>query len=204
MSSTRPEIEGRDNFFYRDYYEKIIIAFIAIMGIAILISGVVLFQVFHKPLPRFTAVSTDGQRLALNAYDEPNLLSTTILTWASKAAVAAYTFDFVNYNNQMQLARPYFTPSGWDAYQSAVESVIQRITQNQLFVNGVVSGAPVISNQGDLPGSGYSWRVQIPFLVTYQSAESTKSRTYMVTLMIVRVPTTVNPDAIGIDKFSML
>jgi len=203
MSLSRLDFKNKDNDFHRDHYDKVMITLIMVMIAAILASSVVLYQMFHKPLPRFAAVAQNGSHLNLNAYYEPNLLPTTIIAWASKAAVAAYTFDFVNYAKQTNAAKPYFTPGGWIAYQSAISQIITRITQNQLFVNGVVSGTPVIANQGDLPGSGYSWRVQIPFLVTYQSAEATKTQNFMVVLLIVRVPTTVNPDAIGIEKITM-
>jgi intracellular multiplication protein IcmL len=203
MSSPRVEAAPKNNLFYRDHYLKLMIGFISLVGFLVLVSSVVMYQVFHKPMPRFTAISADGQRRSLNAYLEPNLLSTTITTWASKAAVAAYTFDFVNYAKQLEFARPYFTEAGWGAYQAALAPLLQRVSQNQLFVNGVVVGDPVISNQGDLPGYGYSWRVQIPFLVTYQSAGSSKSQNFLIDMLIVKVPTTINPDSIGIDKFTM-
>lgn len=203
MGMNRFNFTNQENEFYRNHYDKFIYTAVAMMALIIIVASFLLYQVYNKPLPRFTAVAQNGKRLPLNAYPEPNLLSSTILTWARKAAVASYTFDFVNYNKQIQLARPYFTAAGWDAYQAAVQPIISRVTQNQLFVNSVVTAPPVIINQGDLPGTGYSWRVQIPFLVTFQSAETTRSQNYLVTLMIIKVPTTVNPDAIGIDKFTM-
>jgi intracellular multiplication protein IcmL len=64
-----------------------------------------------------------------------------------------------------------------------------------------VVGTPVISNQGPLPGTDYAWRVQIPFLVTYQSANVTTRRNYMVIVSIIRVSTIENPQGIGIDQF---
>jgi intracellular multiplication protein IcmL len=141
--------------------------------------------------------------MSLTAYHEPDLSPTTLIQWASKAAVAAYTFDFVNYNKQASLARPYFTEAGWNDYVRSISGLIQTIKQNQLLVNGVVSGTPVISNQGNLTGRGYVWRIQMPFLVTYQSSDGTSKKPFNVTLSIVRVPTWENPGAIGIDQFVM-
>ncbi|MDR3492493.1 MAG: DotI/IcmL/TraM family protein [Gammaproteobacteria bacterium] len=204
MTSPRVDPTENKNIFYRDYFEKVIIILMISIAIGLLVACFVLYQVFHRPLPRFNAVAPDEQRMGLLSYNEPNLLPNTILTWASKAAVAAYTFDFVNYDKEMLVAKPYFTEAGWEAYQAAVANVITRITKGQLFVNGVVAGPPVIANQGDLPGSGYSWRVQIPFLVTYQSAEESKTSNFLVVLRIVKVPTEINPDGIGIEKFEML
>src|SRR5262249_51683417 len=144
-----------------------------------------------------------GKRMTLTYFDEPNLLPDTILAWASKAATVSYTFDFVNASKQVAAARPFYTPDGWQDYLNSVNSVINTIVQNQLFVNGVVSGTPVISNQGPLPGKGYVWRIQIPFLVTYQSANLVTKRDFLVVISVVRVPTNVNPQGIGIDQFVM-
>lgn len=203
-NSRQASVTLRSNNFYRNSYNSVMAALALAVIILIVMAFVVLYQMLHKPLPRFAAASANGLTMQLSPHTDPNLLSTTLTTWASKAAVAAYTFDFVNYNKQIALARPYFTDSGWAAYLASIDPLIQTISQNQLFVNGVVSGAPVISNQGDLPGQGYTWRIQIPFLVTYQSANELSRRSFTVIVTIVRVPSNINPAGIGIDQFVMV
>lgn len=187
-----------------DHSQQFIYILIVVMIIVLFMVSLVLFQVLRRPLPSFRAVAANKQVMMLSPYDEPNLRPSTVLLWASKAAVAAYTFDFVNYNKETETAHPYFTNAGWSAYQSAISKVIQRVVTGQLFAYGVVAGTPVISNQGVLPGHGYTWRVQIPFLVTFQSAEESKTDHYIVVMTIVKVPTNVNPDGIGIDQFQMV
>jgi intracellular multiplication protein IcmL len=193
-----------DNDFYRRHYHHVIMGLMVLIVIMIVIVGVILYQMFHRPLPVFDAVQAKGERMRLMAYETPNLLSDTILRWASKAATAAYTFDFVSYNKQVAAVRPYFTSAGWSDYLRSVQSLIDTIVKNQLFISGVVSGPPVISNQGVLPDKGYSWRVQIPFLVHYQSANNESKRHYYVVMTIVRVPTSQSPQGIGIDQFVMV
>jgi len=194
----------RDNGFYRDHYHHILMGVIACMVLLMLMVGLFFYQVMNRPLPQFNAIQPDGKSMLLIPFDEPNLLPDTILRWASKAATLAYTFDFVGYNDEIRAARPYFTELGWQDYLNSVSNLIKTIIQNKLFINGVVSGTPVISNQGDLPGKGYVWRVQIPFLVTYQSENTISKRNYYVVISIVRVPTSENKQAIGIDQFLMV
>lgn len=194
----------KDNDFYCNHYHHVIMGVMLSIVILIGMVSLVFYQMLHRPLPIFFAMQANGEKMQLRPYDQPNLLPDTILRWASKAATVAYTFDFVNYNKEIQVARPYFTEDGWQDYLSSVNNLIQRVVQGQLFVNGVVAGTPVIGNQGPLPGKGYVWRIQIPFLVTYQSANTTTKRNYLVTLSIVRVPTQVNPQGIGIDQFVMV
>lgn len=191
------------NDFYRNSYNSIISILILEIVILLILVSIVLYQIFHRPLPLFSAATPKGQRMQLVASDQPNLLPSTLIRWASKAAVAAYTFDFARYNQQVALARPYFTDSGWRDYQSSISGVIGTIVQNQLFASSVVSGPPVISNQGDLPGHGYTWRIQIPFLVTYNVSEELIVRSYTVVVTVVKIPTTENPTGVGIDQFVM-
>lgn len=194
----------QDNDFYRMHYHHVIYALMGLIVFMAIMVCVVLYQMYDRPLPQFNAVQSDGRRMLLLPYQEPNQLPDTILRWASKAATTAYTFDFVRYNKQVAAARSFFTEAGWQGYLNSISGLIARITQNQLFVNGVVSGTPVITNQGPLPGVGSTWRVQIPFLVTWQSSNQTRKENYTVILSIINVPTNVNPAGIGIDQFIMV
>jgi intracellular multiplication protein IcmL len=197
------DINNDGNDFYRNHSQKVLVGFIVCLMIMLIMVIVLLYQLKHRPIPPFVAVSPDGQKMQLHSYDDPNLLSSTLIKWASKAAVAAYTYDFYNYPGQLQMAQPYFTEAGWTSYRQSIQALLDTITTNKLFVNGVVSSPPVISNQGSLGGYDRVWRIQIPFLVTFQSSESTTNASYMVNLMIVKVPTTENPAAIAIDQFVM-
>lgn len=189
--------------FYRDKYHYFFYAMMIIEAILLVSVAFVLYQIGSRPIPEFHARQEDGKAMKLISFQEPNFLPDTIIRFASKAAVAAYTLDFVNYEKQLSEVKPFFTPGGWVDFNASMNDVIKTIVQNQLFVAGVVYGAPVISNQGPLPGKGYVWRIQIPFLVTYRSAGSASKNKYLVTVTIVHVPTRDNPQGIGIDQFVM-
>lgn len=193
----------KDSDFYREHYHHVLLILMGIIVVTILAVCVVLYQVITLPKPQFNAIQKDGGRMLLVPYDEPNLLPDTILRWGSKAATIAYTFDFLDYANQIAAARPYFTNDGWQDYLRSVNTLITTITEKKLIVYGVVSGPPVISNEGALMGREYVWRIQIPFLVTYLSGSDKKTKNFYVILTIVRVPTEVNPQGIGIDQFVM-
>jgi intracellular multiplication protein IcmL len=192
----------QSNEFYKTYQPRFIFVLMGAMLVTMLWAGIVVFQVYHRPLPVFYALQPNGQRMQLQPQDTPNLTPETILRFASKAAVAAYTFDFVNYRNEIGIARPYFTQGGWDSYVASISQVAKGVTASKLFVSGVVNGPPVIANQGIVNGV-YAWRIQLPFLVTYQSAQSAQQKKFTVLITLVRVPTTEDPLGIGIDQFVM-
>ena len=194
----------KDNAGYKQRYPQLFYVAMILLGLLMLLLAIVSYQITSRPLPSYYASLPDGETKYIRPYTEPNLLPDTILRWASKAATSAYTFDFVNYNQQINAVRPFFNEAGWKDYLASVRPLIETIIQRQLFVYGVVSGTPVISNQGPLPGKGYVWQIQIPFLVTYQAAETASKRRFYIRMNLVRVPTTDNPQGIGIDQFVMV
>lgn len=203
LDDVQEEYVAKNNDFYKYHYHQIIIALMLFMALMMIALGLVFYQIINRPLPQFNAIQPDGKSMLLIPSEEPNLSADTILRWASKAASVAYTFDFVRSDAQLASARPYFTEDGWAEYYASVKNVIDRVKQNKIFIYGVVSGTPVISNQGELAGKGYVWRVQIPFLVTTKSEGEDLNKSFYVILSIVRVPTSVNEQAIGIDQFVM-
>ena len=77
--------------FYRDHYHHVIMSLIVTIFLLIVTVGVVLYQTVHRPQPAYDAIQANGQKIQLRAYEEPNLLSDTVLQWASKAATVEKT-----------------------------------------------------------------------------------------------------------------
>lgn len=203
MSTTRINNTG-NNESYRSHFHKVLVAMVVLIFVVIALVLLVLYQVHHRPIPLFYAIAQNGQRMPLVYNQSPNLSSPAILRWATKAATTAYTFDFTQTDAQLrETISPYFTAKGWLSYWTALQPTLQRVRQNKLFAYCVVYGAPVISNQAELPGVGVIKRVQLPFLVTYESSEKKETNRTLVTLTLVRVPTTQNPTGMAIDQFVM-
>jgi intracellular multiplication protein IcmL len=191
----------QDNSAYIRFYPWFFYGLMISIVLLLVTASIVFVQVFNRPLPAYYAVQPNGQKMLLEPNMTPSLIAPTIIRFASKAATIAYTFDFVHYEEQITAARSYFTDRGWQEFNGSINRLLSTIVERQLSVTGVVSGTPVITNEGPLPGVDYAWRIQIPFLVTYQSADTTAKRNNVVTVTIVRVPTSVNPQGIGIDQF---
>lgn len=201
MDATVKQYEPTDTMFYRKNYQFFFYGLIGTVLVLLLAVGFVLYQLANRPIPEFYARMANGDSMRLQSFDSPNLLPETITRFASKAAVTAYTFNFVNFEEQIAQARPYFTEAGWADFRSSISGLANTIVERQLFISGVVVGQPVISNEGNLPGIGYTWRIQVPFLVTFKSSNDSTQRRYMVIVTMVKVPTSQNPQGIGIDQF---
>jgi len=153
--------------------------------------------------PKFFSTSFNGSAQELTPIYEPNTSDISIIKWASLATVAAYSFDFVNYDNQLSDASQYFTPNAWDAFYNALDSSnnLNQVISKKLIVNAVVMQPPVILAKGTLNGL-FSWRIQIPLLVTYQSAQGFVSNSLIIDLLVTRFSTLKSIKGIGIAQFT--
>ncbi len=190
------------NDFYRDNYRKVVGMLLFSVLIMTILAGGLIYLVANPPQPRYFATTIDGRISPLVPLDQPNIAPSALLQWANTAAISAYTYNFVNYRQALQEAQNYFTPDGWSAFMEALNSSnnLTAVIAKKLVVSAVATGAPIILQQGILSGI-YAWRVQMPMLVTYQSASQFSRQSIIVTMLITRVSTLNSPQGIGIAQF---
>jgi len=190
------------NIFYRDSYQRILIALIITLLASVFLIFIVFFQLTHKPIPQYFAISSDGKLVKLQPLSQPAISSPILLQWAVDAATAAYSYDFVNYRSSLQHVQNRFTPNGWSNFESALKStrILETVVSKKLIVSAVATGAPVIEEQGMLDGA-YAWKVNLPLLVTYQSSNELTQQPLIVTMIISRVSPVSYPDGIAIVSF---
>ena len=164
--------------------------------------GVIFYQASNQPQAKYFATSSDGRITPLSPLSQPVVSTSALLQWANQAAVAAYTYNFVTYRKQLQEASEYFTPEGWRNYEKALQGSrnLETVLARKLVVTAVATGAPVVLDQGRIRGR-YAWKVQMPVLVSYQSATTTYQQPLTLTLVVVRVSTLNVPKGIAIAQF---
>lgn len=196
------EVVRLRNQFYRDSYRKVVGGLVLCIFVILILVGGLVYIVSNPPMPKYFATSVDGRIMPLVPLNRPNLSSAALLSWANTAAIAVYTYNFVNYRQALQAASDYFTPDGWKSFMNALQSSnnLNAVIDKKLIVSAVATGAPVILEQGLLFGT-YTWRVQMPMLVTYQSASEFSQQAVTVTMLITRVSTLATPLGIGIAQF---
>lgn len=190
------------NQFYKDGQRRIVLALLISVGANILLGSVMGYLITHPPEPRYFATSINGRITPLYPLTEPNQSDSAVLQWANQAAIAAFTYNFVNYRDELQASSGFFTAEGWDQFLTALQQSnnLDAVKAKKLIVSAVATRAPIILQKGILNGK-YSWRVQMPILVTYQSASEFTQQNNVVTLLITRVSTLNSPRGIGISQF---
>jgi intracellular multiplication protein IcmL len=190
--------------FYRDSYQKLLTALLISATVIVFLVGVLVYLFLNPPEAKYFAVDTDKRIIPLVPLDAPNLSQAALLQWANTAAISAYTYNFVNYQAALTAAADYFTPEGWAAFRAALSDSgnLEDVIAKKLIVSAVATGAPVILDQGKLDNV-YTWRVQIPLLVTYQSASQFSQQTLTISMLITRVSSLDSAKGVGIAQFSV-
>lgn len=190
------------NQFYKDSQRKVMLALLVAMLANLLLGGLLIYIILHPPAPKYFATSINGRITPLFPLNEPNQSDSAVLQWANQAAIAAFTYNFVNYRDELQASSGFFTAEGWDQFLNALQQSnnLDAVKAKKLIVSAVATRAPIILQKGILNGS-YSWRVQMPILVTYQSASEFTQQNNVVTMLITRVSTLNSPRGIGIAQF---
>ena len=188
--------------FYRDRFRWMLYALVA-QSVALIIAGYSVYYLLNdRPEPRYFATRSDGGLIRLTPLHEPMLTQSAILTWAGKAATDAFTFDFVNFRQQLQNAAQAFTPDGWRSFLKALEDSrnLEAVRQKKLIVNAALQGAPVMLTEGVVNGV-YSWRIEMPIVVAYRSANEVQRQNLLGNMTVSRVPTLEFPEGVGITQF---
>jgi len=190
------------NSFYRDGQRKVMIILLLSILCNFVLAGILTYIFTHPPEPKYFATSISGRITPLVALNEPNQSDSAVLQWANQAAIAAFSYNFVNYRTELQASSGFFTAEGWDQFLKALEDSnnLLAVKAKKLIVSAVATKAPVILQKGLLNGR-YAWRVQMPLLVTYQSASEFSQQNNVVTVLISRVSTLNSPRGIGISQF---
>lgn len=190
------------NNFYRDNYRRVVLALLVMIIINLGLVGALFYQISHLPSPKYFATGSDGRITPLYPLDQPVVNPSELLQWASQAATAVNTYNFIDYRAAFQKAQSYFTADGWRNFENALRSSrnLEAVLEKKLVVSAVATGAPVIVDQGVI-NNRYAWKVQVPLLVSYQSASDNTQQSVVVTMVISRVPTLNTPRGIAIASF---
>lgn len=190
------------NNFYRDGQRKVVVILLLSIISNIILGFMLFYIITHPPAPKYFATSINGRITPLFALNDPNQSDSAVLQWANQAAIAAFTYNFVNYRSELQASSGFFTADGWDQFLNALQSSnnLDAVKTKKLVVSAVATRAPVILQKGVLNGR-FAWRVQMPLLITYQSASEFTQQNNVVTMLITRVSTLNSPRGIGIAQF---
>lgn len=207
MASSEQVVRLKSDF-YRDGYRKVVAALsLIIIAIILLVAGSIYLYISIPP-PVYFITDKEWRLVPPVPIEQPYLSTSDLLQWVGNVMMGAFCYDFVNYQNQIQANRKYFTDKGWLAFQGMLNNYASSdlVTIKKTFINGAPGGAPFIINEG-LLDKRYAWWVQIPMQINYTYASTnttTSKRDITFQLLVVRIPTWNNFDGVVIDNIKLL
>lgn len=204
---TSPHIEAAAgtelarNALSRERYEFVmkVTSGIVILCIVLVVSLVYLAT---RPIQqRFFTTNSEGAIREIIALNKPIASEEEVLNWATQAVTKAYSMSFANYGQQLNDLKPNFIDAGWRGYEQALQRAgfIDGLLKNQYVTSAVPKKAPVVVARG-LVNNVMGWRLQIPLIVTFTSANTSSSQEINVEVTVVRRDETENPQGLGIAQ----
>ena len=176
-----------------------VIMMTAVTGMAVAAS---IAAIATRPEPRYFAAKADGGILPLVPVSSPFLTDGQVTNFAVEAVTRALTMDFANWRSDLSGASAYFErPDGWNNFLDAINDsgMLSYIREHRLVSTVVATGAVIVSAGLD-DRKRYSWVVQIPLNVTYESASEISRDSLVAEMSISRLPTWEVPEAVGITR----
>jgi len=201
MAGEELEVVRLRNDFYRDGFYRVFIALLMIILAIVSLATASIYLYLHKPPPVIFYTDSDLRAFPPVPVTEPYMKQVDLIQWASDVIPAAFTFDFVNYDQELKNLEQYFTPNGWEALKTQLNIYANQdvIQTSKLFVNAHAAGAPIIPNQGVIDGR-YGWWVQMPIDIKFLNTSKHYDSRIVVQILIIRVPTLDNLTGISIDN----
>jgi intracellular multiplication protein IcmL len=174
----------------------------SLLVLQLILIGVCYFQFAIRSPGQFFGRTPKGEVIKLVALDRPNVSVKALLNWATLAATATFAFDFVNYQKQLNALKEYFTNDGYTNFIASLESMqtLTTIRDKKLIVSSVAIGPAIVLLEEEL-GKQHTWRIQVPILVRYQSANVNETREQLIEMLVAQVSTRDAPKGIGIAQY---
>ena len=190
------------NKFYEDGVHRLVIGIFISLIFSVMGILAILYTYTHPPAPVYFPTSANGRISPLVPLDQPNSSDSSIVQWSNLVAMAAFSYNFVNYRSELEAASDFFTANGWTSFLKSLKDSnnLIAVVNKKLVVSGQATRTPEILQKGVINGR-YAWRIKIPMFITYQSSDQYSTQSVDVILLVTRVSTLNNPKGIGVEQF---
>lgn len=186
-----------------------VISLIALIGCIGLIA---LLMFLFASYPKYRTVQTVDNSVIceIDPKDNPALTDAAIQDFARSAVLAAYSFDYASYRDQLEYATTrYFTSEGRAAFNRALRSSgsLNHIISNNLIMKTFVTSAAQIEDKGIDGNTGQAyWVVRMPVTTEFYTGGSKPADTQKFVAQVRVVSTTrdaLNTKGIGVHSLTL-
>ena len=206
MTSTSTVLIEKSTLFRKRMGYRVVLGVIlALVGLEIFFSMELWFIKTMRPEPDYFIMDANLSVTPIRPLTRPTLSLSQLLVWVMQASTASYTFDFLNVEDQLASIKTFFTDAGYDSYMASLQhnNLLDQVRQGKLIVSSVPTGMPVVVNEAAQPPNGYTWQIQIPLRISFQSANESRFIDSVQSITVERISTTDSPRGVGISQILM-
>ena len=188
--------------FYRDRSRTLMLTLILSFTANVLLGAAALLFVFFPPPAQFIVAYPDGRIIPVQPLTEAVRSNPQIVAFAANAVATVNSFDFVNFQTQLQSAAEYFTFSGWASFRQQLDASrnLDNVRTNRLVSAAAPAAVPNIVEQAVINGR-YTWKVRVPIIISYTGPNVNRNVSQVVTMLIQRAPFSEVPNGVGIVQY---
>ena len=189
------------NSFYREGQRRVLVIFLMSLLTNFLLVFILIYLIMYPPSPDYFPVGISGHVVSIVPLDEANQSDDAVLQWSSQAAMASFSYSYVDYRDELQASSQFFTADGWGQFLHALAASnnLDAVKAKSMVVSAQLTNPPTILKK-ELINRLFSWRIEVPVLVTYQNDTQYTQQYNMVNILITRVPILNAPRGIGIEQ----
>lgn len=198
----------RNRFFYVSY-RKLSLIFVGALALCAFSLVSAVYFASRKTPPIYVAVSPSGQVVPTYPLSQPTnpdeyAMHAIVSQWCLEGARRAFSFDYLNYAEQVNTAQSYFTYRGWETF---VKSLAQSqnfntVQQQKMIVKFTPKSAPIITATQVKDGR-LAWATQFEGSIEYIAHDGQHQgfvQNVLVKMVVVRMSTVDSPKGLGIDQ----
>jgi hypothetical protein len=162
---------------------------------------VVWWRIENLPIPGYRLWSENKPGDVARTFPLPALTTSKVRKWSVRAVKDTFSFNFVNYEEKMNIASSYFTDEGWSAIKSEISrrKIIENIVDNQLAVVLTPTDQPTIVSSFTYMNNSY-WRIEMPILLVYKGAKKNYTEKAIFNILVAQVNTMDNAEGLAIQS----
>ena len=180
---------------------------LALISISALIASVcVNFYLSYKlanTTPVYFATFGGGRLIPMTPLSEPVASDADVVDFAQKGIRRSLTLSFLNYRAELQNARMFFTTDWFANFLGTLDQsgILQLVKKQRFNLSASTNEAAVITSQS-IENGVMTYIIECPVTLVLAGQTTQKTpQTYLATITVQRVPTTIKQEGLAITQF---
>ncbi|NNM65722.1 MAG: DotI/IcmL/TraM family protein [Burkholderiales bacterium] len=190
----------------RDVARRLATGIALAAGVGLLGLSAAIVTVLWRPKGQYFGLTPSLQVVKMVPMSEPFISEQGLLDWTSESVCKTLGLDFVHWRDELLAVQSDYTPQAFAQVEGQLESsgTLDMVRKERILMSAVPSAPPVIIAEGVAAGH-YTWRIQFPVIVSYETTGGQPTKqTLVATATVVRVPTEFNPRGVAIEQINLL